>query len=277
VLDYLNGVWGLQDITPLYPVAGQAKLLNTLSLLAYMNRVTDEFSLAKHKLAKDMVGEIVMAENSEKVIKKWRNIFKISQKSLANELEITPSVISDYESGRRRSPGIKMVGRYVNALLKIDEDSGGNIIRSFSKSSGSGPLISNAILDIKEFSAATTTQEFLRAVNGIPVVRNGMDKPVYGYTVIDSHRAITELSFTELIKLYGITSQRALIFTKVTTGKTPMVAIKLTNLHPALVVLHGPDVVDEVAKRIAEVEGIPLAVSKLPTPESIIEQLSGIE
>ncbi len=238
-----------------------------------MDRVTDEFSLAKRKLARDMVGEIVMSENSEKVIKKWRNIFKISQKALANELQITPSVISDYESGRRRSPGIKMVGRYVEALMRLDEESGGNVIRSFSRTGSEGPAISNAILDIKEFSSAMSAQDFLRAVNAVPVARNGMDKPVYGYTVIDSHRAITELSFNELIKLYGITSQRALIFTKVSTGKTPMVAIKLTNLHPSLVVLHGPDVVDDVAKRIAEVEGIPLAVSRLGSAEDILDQL----
>ena len=132
-------------------------------------------------------------------------------------------------------------------------------------------------MDIKEFSSATSVQEVLRVLNATPIVRNGMDKPVYGYTVIDSHRAITELSFNELIKLYGITSQRALVFTKVSTGKTPMVAIKLTNLHPALVVLHGLDVVDDVAKRIAEVEGIPLAVSRLPTSENIIEQLKIID
>jgi putative transcriptional regulator len=241
-----------------------------------MNRLTDEFSLAKQKLAKDIVGEIVMAENSEKVIKKWRDIFKISQKSLANELEITPSVISDYESGRRRSPGIKMVRRYVTALLKIDEDAGGNVIRSFSKTNNDEPVISNAIMDIKEFGAAVSIQEFLRRVNATPVVRNGMDKPIYGYTVIDSHRAITELSFNELVKLYGITSQRALIFTKVSTGKTPMVAIKLTNIHPALVILHGLDVVDEVAKRIAEFEGIPLAISRMAKPEDILEGLKNM-
>jgi putative transcriptional regulator len=242
-----------------------------------MDSVTDEFSLAKQKLAKDIVGEIVLSDNSEKVIKKWRNIFKISQKSLANELEITPSVISDYESGRRRSPGIKMVGKYVNALLKIDEERGGNVIRSFSKTNQNMPVISNAIIDIREFSAAADIQSFCRHINAVLVVKNGLDKPVYGYTVIDSLRAITELSFTELIKLYGITSQRALIFTKTSTGKTPMVAIKLTNLRPAVVILHGLDVVDEVAKRIAEVEGIPLAVSRLASPEDIVEKLQGFE
>jgi putative transcriptional regulator len=242
-----------------------------------MDNVTDEFSLAKQKLAKDIVGEIVLTEGSEKVIKKWRNIFKISQKALANELGITPSVISDYESGRRKSPGIKMVGKYVNALLKIDESKGGNIIRSFSKTNHDIPTISNAIIDIKEFSSAVSVQDFCRQINAGFVVKNGMDKPVYGYTIIDSLRAITELSFNELIKLYGLTSQRALVFTKVSTGKTPMVAIKLTNLHPALVVLHGLDVVDGVAKRIAEVEGIPLAVSRMSSPDDIVGRLRDYE
>ena len=241
-----------------------------------MDSVTDEFSLARQKLAKDIVGEIVLAENSEKVIKKWRNIFKISQKALANELEITPSVISDYESGRRRSPGIKMVGRYVNALLKVDEDRGGQVIRSFSKTGHSMEGISSAIIDIKEFPCAVDIQEFCRRVNAIMVVKNGSDKPIYGYTIIDSLRAITELSFTELIKLYGITSQRALIFTKVSTGRTPMVAIKLTNIRPAVVILHGLNVVDDVAKRIAEAEGIPLAISRMASPEDIVEQLKGL-
>lgn len=242
-----------------------------------MDRVTDEFSLAKQKLAKDIVGEIVLTENSERVIKKWRNIFKISQKALANELGITPSVISDYESGRRKSPGIKMVGKYVNSLMRIDEERGGNVIRSFSKTNQGPPVISNAIIDIREFSSAVNMQELCRHINANFIVKNGIDKPVYGYTVIDSLRAITELSFNELIKLYGITSQRALIFTKVSTGKTPMVAIKLTNLHPALVVLHGLDVVDDVAKRIAEVEGIPLAVSRMASPEDIVERMKDFE
>ena len=98
-----------------------------------MDNVTDEFSLAKEKLAKDIIGEIVLSENSENVIKKWRSIFKISQKKLANELSITPSVVSDYESGRRKSPGIKVIRKYIEALLKIDTERGGNIVRSFAK------------------------------------------------------------------------------------------------------------------------------------------------
>jgi putative transcriptional regulator len=240
-----------------------------------MNNITDEFSLAKQKLAKDIVGEIVLAENSDMVIKKWRNIFKISQKTLAAELGITPSVISDYESGRRKSPGIKMVNKYVNALLKIDDSRGGGVIQSFSKEN-SQITVSNAIVDIKEFPSPMPISEFCRLTNSSIVARGGMNKEIYGYTIIDSLKAITELPFTELVKMYGITTQRALIFTKTTTGKTPMVAIKLTNLHPGLVILHGLDQVNDVAKRIAEVENIPLAVCRMDSVDDILTNLRNL-
>lgn len=238
-----------------------------------MDNVTDEFALAKKSLAKDIVGEIVLSENSEKVIRKWRTIFKISQKKLANELGITSSVISDYESGRRKSPGIKMIKKYVEALLEIDASHGGTVIRSFVKSSQSQPL-SSAIMDIKEFSSGISLAEFCKKIDAEIVTKGAAtDKEIYGYTIVDSLKAITELSFAELVKLYGMTTQRALIFTKVGSGKTPMVAIKLTNLHPAVVIFHGPETVDEVAKRIAEVENIPLAISRLENPEKIVEKL----
>ena len=242
-----------------------------------MDSVTDEFSLARDKLAKDIIGEIVLSENSEKVIKKWRSIFKISQKKLANELSITPSVVSDYESGRRKSPGIKVIKKYIGALMKIDVERGGHVIRSFAKTDNMQPIISNAIVDIKEFSAGIPGTEFCRFINAVPIVKANLEQTVYGYTVIDSLKAITELSFTELVKLYGITTQRVLVFTQVSTGRTPMVAIKLTNLKPALVVLHGLDVVDDVAKRIAEVEGIPLAVSRMESVDKMISKLREIE
>jgi putative transcriptional regulator len=234
--------------------------------------LTDEFSLVAKNLSKDIVGEIVLSETPENVIKKWRNIFKISQKELAAELGMTSSVISDYESGRRKSPGIKMIKKYVNSLIAIDEKNGGHVIRSFERPPTSDSL-SNAVIDIKEFSVGKSVAGFCRKIGANTLTKGGLKQIIYGYTVIDSLKAITELSFSELVKLYGVTTQRALIFTKVSTGRTPMVAIKLTNLHPALVVLHGLSTVDEVAKRIAEVENIPLAICRLNTVDDIIKHL----
>jgi len=244
-----------------------------------MDRQIDEFSLAKNKIAKNIIGEIVLSESPEKVIKKWRNIFKVSQKSLANMLGITSSVVSDYESGRRKSPGIKVIKKYVNALIDIDSKNGGQVTRSFVKSDSVSPL-SSAIIDIKEFSSGVSASSFCKRINAVPITGkagDGFNKEIYGYTIIDSLKAITELSFSELTKLYGITTQRALIFTKVSTGKTPMVAIKLTNLRPSLVVLHGLSVVDDIAKRVADAENIPLAVCRLGSIEKIMERVGGME
>ena len=138
-------------------------------------------------------------------------------------------------------------------------------------------MISSAIVDIKEFPVGITANDFCKFLNAVPIVKNNLERVVYGYTVIDSLKAITELSYSELVKLYGITTQRALVFTQVSTGRTPMVAIKLTNLKPALVVLHGLDVVDDVAKRISEVEGIPMAVCRMDSVDKIIAKLKEIE
>lgn len=240
-----------------------------------MHTESDDLNLTRDRLAKDIAGEIVLSESPEQVIKKWRDIFKISQKQLATELDITSSVVSDYESGRRKSPGIKVIRKYVDALLEIDAKRGGQVIRSFSKSTSVGHF-SDAILDIKEFDSGMPASKFCKKINTSLLVDTNADKQIYGYTVVDSFKAITQFSAQELVRLYGRTSQRALIFTKVETGRTPMVAIKLTNLHPGLVVLHGLDVVDDVAKRIAEVENIPLGVCKLETVDNILDKLKNI-
>lgn len=241
-----------------------------------MNKQIDESEIAKERIAKNIIGEIVLSNNPDKVIRKWRVIFKISQKGLARELGITSSVISDYEGGRRKSPGIRVIKKYVIALLSLDEKRGGGIISSFSKTLESQPL-SPAIVDIREFSEGMLVKDFCKAINAVPLVEGIPEHEIYGYTIIDSVRAITELSFSELIKLYGITTQRALIFTKVSTGRTPMVAIKMTNLRPGLVVLHGLDVVDSIAKSIAKAEGIPLALCRLENVERIVEELKGLK
>jgi len=238
--------------------------------------VRDEASLSRERLAKDIVGEIILSDSPEGVIKKWRNIFHISQKSLANELRITPSVVSDYESGRRKSPGIRVIKKYVNALLDIDMRSGATVIRGFAKNVPS-PLLSDAIIDIKEFSSGVGIEEFCKMIGATLLTKNTRGQQLYGYTIIDSVKAITEFSAQEMIKLYGMTTQRSLIFTKVSTGRTPMVAIKLTNLHPTLVVLHGLTVVDDIAKRIAEVENIPLALSLFENVDDIVKGLKGLD
>lgn len=243
-----------------------------LRQIAKMDTMINELSLLRERLAKNIIGEIVLADSPEGAIKKWRNIFQISQKGVATELGITSSVVSDYESGRRKSPGIWVIRKYVNALLDIDSRGGGTVIKGFAKDNVIEPL-SNAIIDIKEFSVGVEVERFCKSIGADLTTKQDQRRYLYGFTVIDSLKAITEFSFQEMIKLYGMTTQRCLIFTKVSTGRTPLVAIKLTNLHPGLVVLHGLSTVDDIAQRIAEAENIPLAVSRFENVDDIQEGL----
>ncbi len=222
------------------------------------------------ELAKRIAGEIVLSPNPGNTIRKWRNLLKISQIELARELGITPSVISDYESNRRKSPGIRMIKKIVDALLNIEYKRGGKILKEFFIERAE---IVNAILDLREFIEPVSVKEFCKIIGARLVTDFGGDDEVFGYTVIDSVTAILELSPQELVKIYGSTTQRALIFTHITGGKSPLVAIKVTGFKPSLVVLHGTSSVDEIAKKIAEVERIPLAISSKVDVESLISNL----
>jgi len=235
--------------------------------------MVDETTLANGKLAKDIIGEIILSDKPEEVLKKWRIIFGLSQKALASHIGITSSVISDYESGRRKSPGINVIKRYVNALLAMDMKRGGIVVKTFTPPVGPSNL-SKAIIDIREFSKGIPVEEFCMKISA-PIItkRAPLNREVYGYTVVDSVKAILEVPHTQLIQLYGATTQRALIFTGVTTGKTPLVAIKLTGLQPGLVVLHGLEKVNEVAMNIAEVEGIPVALCRIDSIQEIVNRL----
>ena len=222
------------------------------------------------ELAKKIAGEIVLSQNPGSTIRKWRNLLKISQVELASKLKISPSVISDYESNRRKSPGIGIIKKIINSLIGIEFSRGGNIIKEFSPYSGS---LINAILDIKEFTEPVSIKRFCNVAKCSFVNKCNINNKIFGYTVIDSLTAIINFPPSELVKIYGSTTERALIFTKVSTGRSPMVAIRVTELKPRLVVLHGIRDVDDIALQIAKVENIPLAISEKRDIKDIIKDL----
>ncbi len=234
----------------------------------------EDKELIKESLGKKIAGEIILSSHYGKTIRKWRNIFKMSQSELAKGLDIVPSVISDYESERRKNPGIKFISRIIEVFLDFDEHCGARVLKEFSFFESSSESINNEILDIKEFSVPIKVGEFVEITNSDPVVeKEFLDKYIYGYTIIDSVKAITDLKFQEFIKLYGITTERALIFTNIRSGRSPLVAIKVTNLRPAIVILHGPSKIDEIAKRIANAESIPITLNRIDDINKIIKIL----
>jgi putative transcriptional regulator len=128
---------------------------------------------------------------------------------------------------------------------------------------------------MREFAVPIKAEILLRAVEGEIIVNQDLlDREIFGYTVIDSIRCISEMTSDEFTKLYGWTTERALIFTQVSRGRSPMIAIRVQGLKPALIVLHGPASIDDpVAIKLAEVERIPLILSRAETVDVMIRGL----
>src|SRR2546428_12259915 len=70
-------------------------------------------------LREKIAGEIALSDQPGKTMRKWREELRISQTVLATHMRVSPSVISDYEAGRRTSPRIKTIHRLGDAPLEI--------------------------------------------------------------------------------------------------------------------------------------------------------------
>ena len=114
---------------------------------------------ARENLLRNVAGEITLAENPGRVMRKWREQFAVAQHELAVHLNISPSVISDYESGRRRSPRVETIRKFTESLIAIDEKRGGQIVAAFSRLLGH-EIPSDILLDIREFPAAIPAKQF---------------------------------------------------------------------------------------------------------------------
>lgn len=230
-------------------------------------------------LLRSIAGEIALAENPGRVMRKWREQFGVAQHELANILGISPSVISDYESGRRKSPRVETIRKFAESLIAIDESRGGQVAKAFIRLLGD-EIPSEILLDIREFPAAIPVKMLTEHLDCKTIVEDVITgREIFGYTTIDSLRVILQLTPEQMLKLYGATPHRAAIFTHVSTGRSPMVAIRTSQIglgpavRPSVVILHGPKKVDSVACKIAKVEKIPLYLSTIKETDALIRRL----
>ena len=86
--------------------------------------MVDEF---KQKIA----GEITISPDPGKTIRKWREEFGLSQHQLADAMGVSHSVVSDYESGRRKSPGVNVIKKMVDAFIELDMQNGSPVISRY--------------------------------------------------------------------------------------------------------------------------------------------------
>ncbi|WP_435194840.1 helix-turn-helix domain-containing protein [Natronomonas sp. EA1] len=223
----------------------------------------------KRELAEKIAGEVVLSDDPGATLRKWRTDFEVAQTDLASQLDVSASVVSDYESGRRQSPGIGMVRRFVEALLAIDEASGGSHIRQYARVISAG-FESDIVQDLREYSATIPISRFYDAIEATEVAE-GRATTIAGHTVINSIEAITRLSSEEFYRLYGQSTNRALVFTEVTRGESPLVALRVATPTPNAVVLHGISEEDlwEHAPKLAGVDGFSLAVTEIGLNEML--------
>lgn len=229
-------------------------------------------SQVRQRLARRIAGEISLSENPGRIMRKWREMFHIPQIELAEALKVSPSVISDYESGRRQSPGTKTIKRFVETIITLDVQNGGQVVKAFQRMMGV-EIPTNIILDISEFSHGITINDFLETVRGQMIVgEDQRDREVLGYLIVDTSEALDVLSSTAFIKLFEATEDRVLILVNVSTGRSPLVAMK-GPIKPSLFVLHGVEQIDYLAMELANREKVPLAISRLESVNGMMRRL----
>jgi putative transcriptional regulator len=225
------------------------------------------------KLKSMIAGEICLSQSPGSSMKKWREIFGISQTELAHHLKVSSSTISDYEGGRRQSPGIGVIKRLVDSLVDIDTLRGGRVAKQLVDEK---PV--ERAFEPHEFNLPMEGPAFTKLIAGTCVANPARLKEtkIFGFTVIDSIKMILEVPVHEYMQIYGKTPDRALIFRHVENGRSPLIAVKIgrfsTDMKPRIVVLHTKleaEGVDPIAIKIAESEKIPLVITKTP-----IEQIT---
>jgi putative transcriptional regulator len=221
-----------------------------------------------NELKDRIAGEITLSDTPGSVMKKWRELFGVSQTELAKYIKISNSTISDYESNRRLSPGVGVIKRFVDAIFIIDESRGGAVVQSLAKISQQKPK-EEPFYTIHDFGAPIGGADFNRIIEGKVVANPGyLDSiKLFGYTRLDSLRVILEMSPSEYPKLFGTTTDRAFIFERVSTGRSPMVVIRVAPIKPKLIVMHNVTNVDKLAVKIAQIEKLPLLTTKLDVEE----------
>lgn len=219
------------------------------------------------RLLIEVAGDITLSSEPGSTMKKWRNIFGISQSELSKYLKINPSTISDYEAGRRKSPGIKVIQRFVKALVEIDLKKGGLIIKNLIEQTNK----MSDFFELHEFANSISVSEFAKLIDGKIVTNQDISdiKKIYGYTLINSLKVILDLPFDKFQLMYGRVSERAFIFTSVSTGRSPLVVIRIAPTRPTVIVLHGlkKESLDRLAIKISERERIPIILTQKPISE----------
>ncbi len=228
----------------------------------------DTMWLARERLAEKLASEIILSKNPSHTFRSWREQFAVSQQDLANQIGVSPSQLSDYEKGRRKNPSLNLMKKVIAGLISLDEIRGAPTIKKYSMD-----LQDEAIIDIAEFTVGINPSVLIEVIEGDlqkeheDESENYIRRPIMGYTMIDSILGVLRFSSMDYMKVYGRSTERALLFTKVAYGRSPMIAVRSHPIKPAMIIYIKPDKVDRLAIRLARLERIPLVTTELDVEE----------
>ena len=149
-------------------------------------------------------------------------------------------------------------------MVEYDKAQGGKIVSSmFAKNNN------NAVYDIREFNTGTAISKLIKDIDGEILSGNEdiLERPIYGYTIVDSLKAIT--TFNVFGDLYGWSNERAIFFSGVHYGRSPMIAIRAHPVKPRVVIYIKPKTIDKLATKLAEMERIVLVKTELDEEEIV--------
>ena len=152
-------------------------------------------------------------------------------------------------------------------MVDYDSAHGGKVVNSMS-----GRRTNEAIVDIKEFTSGIAIEGMLEMVEGEILAGNEelLARPIYGYTMVDSLKAIT--TFNAFGEMYGWSNERAVFFSGVQYGRSPMIAVRAHPVKPRMVVYIKPKSVDQLAPKLADMERVVLVKTEFDE-KTIIEKL----
>jgi putative transcriptional regulator len=237
------------------------------------DEIKDSMWLARERLAEKLASEIILSKNPSQTFRSWRDQFTVSQHDLAQEIGVSPSQLSDYEKGRRKNPSLNLIKRMIEGLISLDVKRGATTIKKYSMD-----LQDEAILDMSEFTVGVNPSVFVDVIQGTLQSDADLDsddyirRPIMGYSIIDSILCVLRFSSLDYMRIYGRSTERALLFTKVAYGRSPMIAVRAHPIKPAMVVYIQPEKVDPLAIKLARLERIPLITTHL-TVEEISKRL----
>src|SRR5208283_4559950 len=116
------------------------------------------------ELREKIAGEITLSDSPGSAMKKWRELFGVTQIELAKQIKISTSTISDYESNRRISPGVGVIKRFVDALFTIDAEKGNTVVQGLEKLSPK--RVEEKFYTVHDFASPISGVDFNRVIEG---------------------------------------------------------------------------------------------------------------